>query len=162
MLWPIEVDIPMPGAKQIRRLIEQLEALHAEMLKLKAPKASRGLQPQHRHGFQNLLHYVALRRHDIRELQRQLASLGLSSLGRTESHVLGSIGAVIHLLRHMNPAKLGRFAEETALGNAEGRKRLERNTDALLGSPPDERTVRIMVTMPSEAATDYDLVRNLV
>src|SRR2546423_13654544 len=145
------LDVPMTRAKQISRLIEQLEALHAEMLKLKAPKASRGLQPQHRHGFKNLLHYVALRRHDIREVQRQLASLGLSSLGRTESHVLGSIDAVIHLLRHINPAKLGRFAEENVQRNAQGRKRLEQNTDALLGSPPEERTVRIMVTMPSEA-----------
>src|SRR5689334_8978384 len=113
----------MKTAREIGALIEQLEGLHAEMLKLKAPKTSRAPQPQHRHGVQNLLHYVALRRHDIRELQRQLASLGLSSLGRTESHVLGSVGAVIHLLRDMNPSKLGRFAEESARGNAEGRKR---------------------------------------
>jgi hypothetical protein len=35
-----------------------------------------------------LIHYLALRRHDIRRLQEQLAALGLSSLGRMESHVL--------------------------------------------------------------------------
>jgi pyruvate kinase len=33
----------------------------------------------------NLAHYIALRRHDIRELQEQLTANGLSSLGRGEA-----------------------------------------------------------------------------
>jgi len=37
-----------------------------------------------------------------------------------------------------------------------------RNTDALLGPAPAGRKVRIMVTMPSEAADDYHLVYNLL
>jgi pyruvate kinase len=44
----------------------------------------------------------------------------------------------------------------------EGAALLEKNSEVLLGPPPAGRTVRIMVTMPSEAATDYDLVRDLV
>ena len=39
---------------------------------------------------------------------------------------------------------------------------LEANTDALLGPAPAGRKVRIMVTMSSDAATDYELVRDLV
>jgi pyruvate kinase len=39
---------------------------------------------------------------------------------------------------------------------------LQRNTEALLGPAPHERSVRIMVTMPPEAATDYELVRDLL
>src|SRR5262245_59862327 len=34
----------------------------------------------------NLLHYLALRSADIRDLQDELAALGLSSLGRSEAH----------------------------------------------------------------------------
>ena len=34
----------------------------------------------------NFAHYLALRRHDIRPLQLELAARGLSSLGRAESH----------------------------------------------------------------------------
>jgi hypothetical protein len=49
----------------------------------------------------NLMHYVALRRHDIRHLQSQLASLGLSSLGRTEPHVLGALHAVMEILHQL-------------------------------------------------------------
>ena len=38
--------------------------------------------PQSRHSVQNLVHYLALRKRDLRDLQSRLASLGLSSLGR--------------------------------------------------------------------------------
>ena len=44
----------------------------------------------------------------------------------------------------------------------EGTELLEANADALLGPPPPGRKVRIMVTMSSDAATDYELVRDLV
>jgi hypothetical protein len=37
----------------------------------------------------NLAHYWAIRQGDLRELQRQLAAFGLSSLGRCEPHVQG-------------------------------------------------------------------------
>ena len=39
---------------------------------------------------------------------------------------------------------------------------LAHNTEWLLGPPPSNRTVRIMVTLPSQAATDYLFVRELV
>lgn len=39
---------------------------------------------------------------------------------------------------------------------------LEANTHALLGSAPSGRKVRIMATMSSDAATNYELVRDLV
>ena len=46
----------------------------------------------------NLLHYVALRRQDIRSLQEKLEQMGISSLGRSEGHVLYNIDAVIRIL----------------------------------------------------------------
>jgi pyruvate kinase len=42
----------------------------------------------------NLAHYLALRSHDLRPLQRRLMPLGLSSLGRAESRVLVSLDSV--------------------------------------------------------------------
>jgi pyruvate kinase len=44
----------------------------------------------------------------------------------------------------------------------EGRRLIEENTAALLGGHPSGRRVRIMVTMPIEAAEDYRLVLNLL
>ena len=47
--------------------------------------------PDRRASAKNLVHYVALRQQDLRELQTQLAQIGLSSLGRSESCVLESL-----------------------------------------------------------------------
>jgi pyruvate kinase len=44
----------------------------------------------------------------------------------------------------------------------QGNHLLDRNTEALFGKSPTDRHVRIMVTMPPEAATKYELVRDLL
>jgi hypothetical protein len=44
------------------------------------------VHPEHAASAKNLMHYLALRRHDIRRLQSRLAALGLSSLRRMQAH----------------------------------------------------------------------------
>ncbi len=149
----------------LSELIHQLSQLHAEMLNLEAesrPDISE-IHPEHRASATNLLHYLALRRHDIRTLQERLAAMSLSSLGRTESHVLSALSGVIDVLEHLaGQEQTTRDADPAAIGFDDGQNLLTRNTDALLGPAPEGRKVRIMVTMPSEAATDYELVRDLL
>ena len=124
---------------------------------------STGIHPEHRASAKNLIHYLALRRHDIRQLQAQLTSLGLSSLGRTESHVIGGLLAVMKALNQLaGSAEASLDLPDGAPAIGDGAALLEKNSEVLLGPQPLGRTVRIMVTMPSEAATDYDLVRDLV
>jgi pyruvate kinase len=152
-----------------KHLLEQLSAelavLCSDMLELEASLLKRplALHEAHRRSARNLAHYLALRRHDIRQLQSQLALLGLSSLGRTESHVFTAVQTVHRVLN----ALLGTNGSlpcpaEPAVEIGEGTELLEANADALLGPPPPGRKVRIMVTMSSDAATDYELVRDLV
>lgn len=111
----------------------------------------------------NLVHYLSLRQTDIRPLQERLVRLGLSSLGRLESHVLASLQAVIRALTRLS----GRSWQESSWSARvpvdfdSGPALLRMRAEELLGSP-ERRSVRIMVTMPTEAATDYDLVRNLL
>ena len=105
----------------------------------------------------NFLHYVALRRFDLRAIQDQLARLGLSSLGRAEGHVLYNLDAVRDRLRG-GPVR----PPTSDLSPEEGRRLLEENATRLLGPSPSGRRSRIMVTMPTEAATDAGLVRDLV
>jgi pyruvate kinase len=108
----------------------------------------------------NLLHYLALRRHDLRPLQEQLAKAGLSSLGRSEAHVLGTIDAVVGMLQGLDDDA---YVEEPGQPStfASGKALLEQHTEGLLGPRPSHRSVRIMVTMPGEAARDYTLVHDL-
>ncbi len=150
---------------QLQQLSSELASLCSDMLQLESSllKRSLAVHESNRPSARNLAHYLALRRHDIRKLQSQLARLGLSSLGRTEGHVLDALQTVHHVLTQLlgSDASLQAPAE-AALGMEEGAKLLEKHTEALLGPAPPGRTVRIMVTMATEAATDYDLVRDLV
>jgi pyruvate kinase len=114
----------------------------------------------------NLLHYLALRHEDLRPLQAELMALGLSSLGRAEAGVLASVQTVLDVVRRLARG-IDRPTSEVAqpvppVGLAEGRAILDAHARALLGAPPAARDVRIMVTMPSEAADDYGLVRDLL
>ncbi|MGB3171321.1 MAG: pyruvate kinase [Rhodococcus sp. (in: high G+C Gram-positive bacteria)] len=119
------------------------------------------VHPCNRASAENLMHYMALRRHDVRFLQADLAALGLSSLGRSEAHVLASVDAVraaVASLAGLEPPEDGRGMVDFASGE----RLLERNAITLLGEGRNGRQTRIMVTLPSEAATDAALVDRLV
>ena len=129
---------------QLLELIEQLNLLRSEMLALEAASLGEatGLHHAHRTSARNLSHYLALRRHDIRHLQEELASLGLSSLGRTESHVIAALQTVIRVLSQLAGKEQAESGEaEEMAGFKEGQSQLEGNTDALLGPAPEGRKV---------------------
>ena len=120
------------------------------------------VSPKYRESARNLVHYLALRVHDLRPVQEQLAWLGLSSLGRSESHVLANLDKVLGILHCLTEQDwMDKSAEEPA-GSVSSRRLLEEHAVDLLGKHPQGRPVRIMVTLPSTAATDYSVVRELV
>ncbi len=132
------------------------------MLEAESAEILQKVDARHRASAANLVHYLALRRRDMRPLQEKLAAVGLSSMGRAESHVLGNLHAIIILLQRA----LGKKAQQTPTSfiasSAPGADLLEINTDRLLGKPPPNRRVRIMVTFPSDAADDYTLVKQML
>src|SRR5271165_2658185 len=155
----------MGDVDNLRSLIAELIDLRTEMMREEASLEGRmdKICELHRQSARNLVHYIALRRHDIRDIQEKLTENGLSSLGRAEADVLGSIDAVLRVLRRLTGGDEASAAEPVREQPAlRGWELLSRNTDALLGPPPQHRTVRIMVTMPSDAAGDFGLVRDLV
>ncbi|NVN88625.1 MAG: pyruvate kinase [Rhodopseudomonas sp.] len=107
----------------------------------------------------NLAHYLALRRHDLRPLQRSLMALGLSSLGRLESRVLPTLQAVSATLAALcgdthakRPSSKRFFAGEHDLSQ----RSLE-----LFGASPERRSTALLVTCPTEAADDPVLMQRL-
>jgi len=145
-------------------ILHEIATIHADMLRLEQQHQSRIAEAHEsfRESARNLLHYLALRRHDVRGLQEKLALLGLSSLGRTESHTLAGLEAVLTIVHHLS----GHQSENPQYAPAPtfdaGKALLHTHTAELLGPRPSKRGVRIMVTMPSEAASNYDLVRELL
>ncbi|HEX5883584.1 MAG TPA: pyruvate kinase [Pyrinomonadaceae bacterium] len=148
---------------QLQNLQHQLDIIRAEMLELEtnALAGQSDLHESQTQSARNLLHYLSLRRRDLRPLQDQLAAQGLSSLGRAESHVKASVDTIDDVLHRLIDNHHEQQNSDGTLNYQEGLALLNSHTERLLGPKPANRAVRIMVTMPAEAAEDYDFVRTM-
>jgi len=150
---------------QAARLIPQITEIRTQALELEKthePALAKVLADQ-RDSARNLVHYLALRQTDVRQLQHDLSALGLSSLGRAEACVLNTlntVGIALHRLAQL-PVPPEMMAPAPVDADT-GPMLLNNHSEALLGIASGKRTVRIMVTMPSEAATQPALVRDLL
>lgn len=151
-------------SNHIAQLIKELSVIRENMIAapIIAQKYLDKVHPDFYESAVNLLHYLALRRHDLRSLQCQLSELGLSSLGRAEAHVLASLDKVLYILHSLTDNIQAAAEKHPAINFAKGQQLPKEHTDTLLGKNSSGRDVRIMVTMPSEAADDYTLVHNLL
>lgn len=155
---------------QIPALIQDIKNLREAVLAAESRNAHllETVRERHLASARNLIHYVAVRSHDLRSLQDRLTQVGVSSLGRMEAGVLGHLETVLRALHAQlvdipppqRPAPDG--DPYAALTPAQGRDILEANAARLLGPARSQRGQRIMVTMPTEAADDADLVHDMV
>lgn len=130
-------------------LFEKLQKLRRRMLDAENSRQEFLLHahPQNRESLRNLIHYLAMRRDDIHDLQLELAALGLSSLGRSEGFVMDNLNRVMNFLGDTEPVP-------TRLDWSESERLLHRNTKSLLGPKPSTRHVYIMITAPSALEAD--------
>ena len=145
---------------QLKSLIARLRKLRGEMLTREATLAPwlRAVDPSYRASACNLAHYLALRHHDLRPLQQALEQLGLATLGQAEADVLSKLDKILCNLQTF-VGEPGPIALPHSFGNAsDSRALLERHSSRLFGSAPASRSVRMMVTLPGEAAEDFGLV----
>jgi len=148
----------------IEKLIDELWDLRAGMVAYEAAVVPRlgPIAPHFAASGRNLAHYLALRRTDIRPLQERLAWIGVSSLGRAETHVLANLDKALGILHRLADRPWTPHIGDEPVGFNRGRALLDGHAEDLLGPTPAGRAVRIMVTLPAEAATDFGLVRRLV
>ena len=149
----------------IRKCFNELISLHDKAIKLENEyqEELKSIAENQRMSAKNLIHYLAVRQVDIRDLQIELGYLGLSSLGRLEAHVMAGLKSVAYALNCMSKNQLemdNDFYQYVHF--KEGDDQLRDNTEALFGSRPFNRNVRIMVTLPSEAGTNFNLIYSLI
>jgi pyruvate kinase len=149
----------MNHAVDIERTGRQLESIRSRAAEFEADYADvlNEVHPLYQRSARNLVHYLALRQVDIRELQQELAVMGLSSLERAERNVMASIQAVQGALVE-SPGTADTDYGALDLHNPIA----DRNKDAILGSCPEDRHVSIMVTMPTDAATNQAHVEEML
>lgn len=156
---------PAPDGAAATRLHAMLAALRAEV----AAGAERMLRAWQlapgpdgfRDSAANLAAWLALRQTDLEPLQRPLAALGLSSLGRCEAHVLASIDAVLATLAALSGNPGPRHPPAEVFAAAAGT--LATRRDAMFGAERDgSPSTRVMVTLPAEAAEDPAFARAVI
>ena len=103
----------------------------------------------------NLAYYIALRRRNLSGLQATLLSYGLAPLAHCESRVLQTLDAII-------AACAGTPTDVADKRFFYGQKILDRRTNLLFGPLKARRRTRIMVTLATDAAGDYPLIRDLI
>jgi pyruvate kinase len=138
----------------VRRHVLEVEGIGEDEIAL--------THPARRTAARNLIDYLALRQRDITSLQRGLQLHGFSSLGVIQGHVMASIDAVLDVLDTVSRQKRTTL-NPTLYPTVEGAlTSLRTSADETLGPCPRDGSVRIMVTMPSEAAVDPGIIDHLL
>lgn len=145
----------------LREALHETLALKNKMTAALSAAEHLKVHPNYTASANNLVAYLALRAHDIRPLQRKLSKLGLSSLGQCEANTLASLGRVIDMLQRLvstpPPAPGAAPARQD-----QGENLLDAHAQALFAGQPPARGTRIMVTMPTEAAHEYTVVKAML
>ncbi|MBT6767024.1 MAG: hypothetical protein HOA90_21025, partial [Prolixibacteraceae bacterium] len=109
----------------------------------------------------NLVHYLAFRSFDIDDLQEKLKYMGLPDLSNIEGHVMKSLLAIKTILNHLRGIEVIE-KQKNVISIKKSEKLLRKNTRQIFGNKSKNRRTRIMVTLPADAASDYNFVNRLI
>lgn len=141
---------------QLRAEVERLYQ-NQQAAAHKAQSIISGVHPDQAKSATNLLHYLALRREDLRPLQDELHDAGLSSLASAEGHILRQIQAVLQ--------RLGvKFSKKdiSEVDSESGTQLLQQHAFTLFGRKPHPKIPHLMVTFETGLAKDYAGVKALL
>jgi pyruvate kinase len=102
--------------------------------------------------------YLALREHDLSDLQLSLDDEGLSFLGMLEGHVLVSIEKVLKHFR-ISPLNSGSLCK---IDSRSAGLLLKKRSNLIFGSPDKGKRTYIMVTLDSSDIYQHELIEQLL
>jgi pyruvate kinase len=150
------------GGEQFQILGRQLNAFYVNTIELaQEAQGNFRLRMKEREkncSRDNLLCYIALRKHDLSDLQLRLAEQGLSSLGMLEGEVLVSIEQV---LKHFG-IRPGNTSSLCKINSKNAGLLLRKRSKLLFGSPSKGRRTYIMVTLDSSDIYQHELLEQLL
>lgn len=147
------------NTKYINQILAQLTGIENDM-KSNFASLPDVLSPFHHSqkiSAQNLIHYLSLRNIDIRKLQDELHTMGLSSLASSESHIMRQVQEV--------KMRLGASYRSTALSpitEMKATETLKRKIHHLFGVNTEANLPFIMVTFDKSFGDDYAVIKSLL
>ena len=116
------------------------------------------VHPNYSYSAKNLVHYLAMRSFNINVFQQKLEDIGLPVTLESPDNILYSLLNLRAIIYSLLDYQL--FDEEKdLLNNREVKKILKENSEALFGRIKNKRKTAILVTQPTEAATDEYFIK---
>ena len=146
----------------IKNLTKEVKKIYDEIVEkdVIASGLAQGVHKQYKLSAQNLYRYLVLRSFDLRKLHANLSDLGISSIRSAEGYVFSNLYNVLKILYLLQDEKWEDNHEMNTIGYKKSLKLLRKHTNNLFYE--SEKGTEIMVTLPDEAATNINLIRNLV
>lgn len=149
---------------QLEKMDREVTSIYRNLIQIDAlaKKIGEQVDPENRWSVINLLRYLTLRTHDLREIQDLLSEYGISSLRSGEGYALKNVVDVLSLIKMLRKID---WRPDPGLGmiGYEKSRKLRHHHANMLFNPIDQKCfTEIMVTMPAEAAADKQLVNDLI
>jgi pyruvate kinase len=153
----------MKTNKKLEVILTQIEKIirKAEKLEVEYTDILNDIHSEYRESSFNLLHYLAFRSFENGELQQHLRYQGLPDLANIEGHVMKSLVTIQNIIEKLLSTK-EEAPKRKSITIKKSEKILRKNTGQLFGSKSNNRSTRIMVTLPAEAASNYQFVNQLM
>jgi pyruvate kinase len=119
------------------------------------------VHPNYSKSAKNLVHYLALRTFDVTILQKKLDEIGLPISPESKSSILHRILNVKTIINSLLNIDLPNN-EKIFLTNKEAKIIQNQHSLAIFGKIKNKRKTAIMITQPTEAATDKQFVKSLL
>ncbi len=148
-------------------LQKEMEALEQNIMQHEVDfkEAIEKVQPHYHESARNLVHYLSLRSQDRRELQNRLSYLALSSIAHSEGYTLSNVRNIKIWLQMINneisPEDAFPLFNRKQNVKHSGEK-IEQRNRTIFGDCNRQSGIRIMVTMPTEAADDPNFIKSLI
>ncbi len=148
----------------LEKMLEVRKGVKADGEALYRSWAAYDIREAYQVSARNLAYYMAFRQKDMRDLQEALIPWGVSSLGRLEADVMGTLNAVCKTMSLITDTELeDADIDYHSIQTFENRYNLlNKHTAEIFGEAVDDRNTHILVTMPTEAAEDQGMVRELI
>lgn len=119
------------------------------------------LNPEYKSSAKNLIHYLVFRNYHSGDLQTFLFKNGFGNLKNAEAHILTNLLlARNHLAKSIDQTTPDITIPSLSIKKSE--KLLKQRTEELLGEKSKKRNVRIMVTQPSIAADNPQMIEDMI
>ncbi|MCI4668679.1 MAG: pyruvate kinase [Bacteroidia bacterium] len=149
---------------KLEKIEKELEIILKQLLMSEKKSAFlfQEVHKKYKHSSKNLFRYLVLRSFDLRKVQDALSDLGISSLRTAEVYVLDNLLNTLKLVKLLQNKAWNPDAGLSRIGFSQSQKLLRKHANTLFGTKEKKHSTHIMVTMPTEASENIDLLRKLV